>query len=60
MIKFLFKKKKSSKLSFDFETFLNTKLGIKPLNGDLYLEAITHKLAWRFRFGRLGQKMQLQ
>ena len=42
MIKFLFNKKKSSKLSLDFETFLNTKLGIKPLNEDLYLEAITH------------------
>tara|TARA_B100000900_G_C20548104_1_gene703491 strand:+ start:158 stop:865 length:708 start_codon:yes stop_codon:yes gene_type:complete len=42
MIKFLFNKKKSSKLSVDFETFLNTKLGIKPLNEDLYLEAITH------------------
>ena len=42
MIKFLLKKKKSSKLSVNFETFLNTKLGVKPLNEDLYLEAITH------------------
>ena len=42
MIKFLLKKKKSSKLSVNFETFLNTKLGVKPLNEDLYLEAITN------------------
>ena len=42
MIKFLFKKKKLSILSFNFTTFLSTKLGIKPSNEDLYLEAITH------------------
>ena len=42
MIKFLFNKKKLSKLSVDFESFLNTKLGIKPLKEDFYLEAITH------------------
>ena len=42
MIKFLFKKKKLSILSVNFTTFLSTKLGIKPSNEDLYLEAITH------------------
>ena len=42
MLKFLFKKKKLSKLSVKFESFLNSKLGIKPLREDLYLEAITH------------------
>lgn len=43
MIKFLFsKKKKSSKLPVNFSLFLNTKLGIKPSNEDLYLEALTH------------------
>ena len=42
MIKFLFKKKKLSKLSVNFKFFLLNKLGIKPLNEDLYLEAITH------------------
>ena len=39
MLKFLFKKKK---LSVKFESFLNSKLGIKPSREDLYLEAITH------------------
>ena len=42
MIKFLFKKKKLSKLSANFKFFLLTKLGIKPFNENLYLEAITH------------------
>ena len=42
MIKFLFKKKKLSKLSVNFNSFLKTKLGINPSNDDLYLEAITH------------------
>ena len=42
MIKFLFKKKKLSKLTVSFNFFLLNKLGIKPINEDLYLEAITH------------------
>ena len=42
MIKFLLKKKKLSKLSINFKFFLLNKLGIKPLNENLYLEAITH------------------
>ena len=42
MISFFFKKKKSSLLSEKFLNFLALKLGIKPVNERLYLEAITH------------------
>ena len=42
MIKFLFKKKKLSKLSVNFISFLNINIGVNPSDEDLYLEAITH------------------
>ena len=42
MISFFFKKKKSTLLSEKFLNFLALKLGIKPVNERLYLEAITH------------------
>ena len=42
MISFFFKKKKSSLLSEKFLNFLALKLGVKPINERLYLEAITH------------------
>lgn len=42
MISFFLKKKKSSLLSKKFLIFLNLKLGVKPINERLYLEAITH------------------
>ncbi len=42
MISFFFKKKKSSLLSEKFLNFLALKLGVKPVNERLYLEAITH------------------
>ena len=42
MISFFFKKKKSSLLSEKFLNFLAHKLGVKPVNERLYLEAITH------------------
>ena len=41
-IKNFFKKKKSSLLSEKFLNFLALKLGVKPINERLYLEAITH------------------
>ena len=42
MISFFFKKKKSTLLSEKFLNFLALKLGVKPINERLYLEAITH------------------
>jgi ribonuclease-3 len=42
MISFFLKKKKSSLLSEKFLNFLALKLGVKPINERLYLEAITH------------------
>ena len=42
MISFFLKKKKSSLLSEKFLNFLAHKLGVKPVNERLYLEAITH------------------
>ena len=42
MISFFFKKKKSSLLSEKLLNFLALKLGVKPVNERLYLEAITH------------------
>ena len=42
MISFFFKKKKPSLLSEKFLNFLSCKIGIKPINERLYLEAITH------------------
>ena len=42
MISFFLKKKKPSLLSEKFLNFLALKLGVKPVNERLYLEAITH------------------
>ena len=42
MISFFFKKKKPSLLSEKFLNFLSCKIGIKPINERLYIEAITH------------------
>ena len=42
MIKFLLKKKKLSLISDSFKFFLKDKLGIVPIDEELYLEAITH------------------
>ncbi len=42
MISFFFKKKKLPLLTEDFMFFLKKKFGVKPVNQQLYLEAITH------------------
>jgi ribonuclease-3 len=42
MISFFFKKKKLPVLTEDFLFFLKNKLGIHPVNQQIYLEAITH------------------
>lgn len=42
MISFFFKKKKLPVLTKDFLFFLKNKLGIHPVNQQIYLEAITH------------------
>ena len=42
MISFFFKKKKLPLLTEDFMFFLKNKFGVKPVNQQLYLEAITH------------------
>ena len=42
MISFFFKKKKLPLLTKDFLFFLKNKFGIRPVNQQIYLEAITH------------------
>mgnify|MGYP001231981965 FL=1 len=42
MISFFFKKKKLPLLTEDFIFFLKNKFGVRPVNQQLYLEAITH------------------